>query len=50
VVVAGDAIAVRPMMNLCISFDHRINDGLQATRFVSTVRDILQAMDEGILG
>jgi 2-oxoisovalerate dehydrogenase E2 component (dihydrolipoyl transacylase) len=50
VVVAGDAIAVRPMMNLCISFDHRINDGLQATRFVSAVRDTLQTMDEQVLG
>jgi 2-oxoisovalerate dehydrogenase E2 component (dihydrolipoyl transacylase) len=50
VAVDGDAIAVRPMMNLCISFDHRINDGLQATRFVSTVRDSLQAMDDRILG
>ena len=50
VVVAGDAIAVRPMMNLCISFDHRINDGLQATRFISTVRDSLQAMDDRVLG
>jgi 2-oxoisovalerate dehydrogenase E2 component (dihydrolipoyl transacylase) len=49
VVVAGDAIAVRPMMNLCISFDHRINDGLQATRFISTVRDTLQAMDDRVL-
>jgi 2-oxoisovalerate dehydrogenase E2 component (dihydrolipoyl transacylase) len=50
VVVAGDAIAVRPMMNLCLSFDHRINDGLGATRFISTVRDTLQAMDERVLG
>ncbi|HEX6492933.1 MAG TPA: 2-oxo acid dehydrogenase subunit E2, partial [Candidatus Dormibacteraeota bacterium] len=50
VVVAGDAIAVRPMMNLCLSFDHRINDGLGATRFISTVRDTLQAMDDRVLG
>jgi 2-oxoisovalerate dehydrogenase E2 component (dihydrolipoyl transacylase) len=50
VVVAGDAIAVRPMMNLCLSFDHRVNDGLGATRFISTVRDTLQAMDDRVLG
>jgi 2-oxoisovalerate dehydrogenase E2 component (dihydrolipoyl transacylase) len=50
VVVAGDAIAVRPMMNLCISFDHRINDGLQATRFITSVRDALQSMDERVMG
>ena len=45
VVVAGDAIAVRPMMNLCISFDHRINDGLQATRFVTAVQKLLEGLD-----
>ena len=33
-VVVNDAIAIRPMMNIGLSFDHRINDGLQATRFV----------------
>jgi 2-oxoisovalerate dehydrogenase E2 component (dihydrolipoyl transacylase) len=50
VVVAGDAIAVRPMMNLCMSFDHRINDGLQATRFLISVRDALQSMDDRAMG
>ncbi len=47
VVVENDAIAIRPMMNLGMSFDHRINDGLQATRFVRTVKDLLEAFDEG---
>ena len=37
-VVVDDAIAIRPMMNLGLSFDHRINDGLQATRFVKRSR------------
>jgi len=46
VVVEGDAIAVRAMMNLGLSFDHRINDGLPATRFVKTVKDLLEATDE----
>ena len=32
VVVADDAIAVRSMMNLCLSFDHRALDGHQAVR------------------
>jgi pyruvate/2-oxoglutarate dehydrogenase complex dihydrolipoamide acyltransferase (E2) component len=50
VVVDGDAIAVRPIMNLCISFDHRVNDGLQATRFLCSVRDTLQAMDDRVMG
>jgi 2-oxoisovalerate dehydrogenase E2 component (dihydrolipoyl transacylase) len=45
VVVDNDAIAIRPMMNLGMSFDHRINDGLQATRFVSEVKELLEGLD-----
>ncbi len=41
-VVVDDAIAIRPMMNLGLSFDHRINDGLQATRFVKKVKELLE--------
>ena len=46
VVVGDDAIAIRPMMNLGMSFDHRIVDGLQATRFVRTVKDLLEGFDD----
>ena len=41
-----DAIAVRSMMNLCLSFDHRAMDGATAARFVTRVRDILQAIHQ----
>jgi 2-oxoisovalerate dehydrogenase E2 component (dihydrolipoyl transacylase) len=41
----SDAIAVRSMMNLCISFDHRINDGLSATRFLKAVKETLETID-----
>jgi 2-oxoisovalerate dehydrogenase E2 component (dihydrolipoyl transacylase) len=44
-VVVGDAIAIRPIMGLGLSFDHRINDGLQATRFVTTVQKLLEGLD-----
>ncbi len=44
-VVVGDAIAIRPIMNLGLSFDHRINDGLQATRFVTAVQKLLEDLD-----
>jgi len=44
-VVVGDGIAIRPIMNLGLSFDHRINDGLQATRFVTAVQKLLEGMD-----
>ena len=38
VVVVDDAIAIRPMMNLSLSIDHRLLDGLAATRFLATVK------------
>ena len=35
---AGDEIIVRPMMNICLSFDHRIIDGAVASKFLQDVR------------
>jgi len=46
VVLPGDAIAVRPIMNLSMSFDHRLNDGLQATRFLQSIKRTLEGFDE----
>lgn len=46
-VVVDDMIAIRPIMNLGLSFDHRINDGLQAARFLQDVREQLEGLDEG---
>jgi 2-oxoisovalerate dehydrogenase E2 component (dihydrolipoyl transacylase) len=43
VVLDGDAIAVRSMVNLCLSFDHRILDGAQAADFVRSVVQRLEA-------
>jgi 2-oxoisovalerate dehydrogenase E2 component (dihydrolipoyl transacylase) len=43
-VVVGDGIAIRPIMNLCLSFDHRINDGAAAARFLSAVKSSLEAV------
>ena len=45
-VVINDAIAIRWMMNLCLSFDHRINDGAEAGAFLQSVKDRLEAMDD----
>jgi len=36
-VVVNDEVVVRPIMNLTMSFDHRIVDGLAASRFMSDV-------------
>ena len=42
-VVVDDAIAIRSMMNLEVSFDHRILDGGVALRFLSAVKHRLEA-------
>ena len=43
-VVRDDAIAIRSMMNLCLSFDHRINDGAEASGFLQAVKGRLETM------
>jgi 2-oxoisovalerate dehydrogenase E2 component (dihydrolipoyl transacylase) len=48
VVVDGDAIAVRSMMNLCLSFDHRVLDGVSAARFLQGVRRWLEGFSEQV--
>jgi 2-oxoglutarate dehydrogenase E2 component (dihydrolipoamide succinyltransferase) len=42
-VVVQDAIAIRPMVNLCLSFDHRLVDGIDAERYMARLKEILQA-------
>ena len=42
-VVRDDAIAIRSMMNICLSFDHRINDGVEASVFLETVKTRLES-------
>jgi 2-oxoisovalerate dehydrogenase E2 component (dihydrolipoyl transacylase) len=48
-VVVNDAIAIRSMMNICLAFDHRINDGLQASRFLGAVKSKLEHIDESAM-
>jgi 2-oxoisovalerate dehydrogenase E2 component (dihydrolipoyl transacylase) len=43
VVLEDDSIAVRHMMNMCISFDHRVVDGADIGGFMKTVKDALQS-------
>ena len=47
-VIINDAIAIRSMMNMCLSFDHRINDGAEASGFLSAVKSKLEAMAPGL--
>ena len=37
-------IGIKPMMYLCFSFDHRVLDGLQAARFLTSSRKWLEAV------
>ncbi|HXM58544.1 MAG TPA: dihydrolipoamide acetyltransferase family protein, partial [Candidatus Dormibacteraeota bacterium] len=37
-VVIGDGIAIRHMMNMCLSFDHRIIDGMTAGGFLNSIK------------
>jgi 2-oxoglutarate dehydrogenase E2 component (dihydrolipoamide succinyltransferase) len=38
----GDSIAIRPIANLCLSFDHRALDGAEAARFLGRVKALLE--------
>jgi 2-oxoisovalerate dehydrogenase E2 component (dihydrolipoyl transacylase) len=46
-VVINDAIAVRQMMNMCLSFDHRIIDGMMAGQFLGTIKKRLEEWTPG---
>lgn len=46
VVLPGDAIAVRSMMFICFTFDHRVLDGADAGAFLTGVKRRLEAIDK----
>ena len=48
-VVRDDAIAIRPMVYLALSFDHRIIDGAVADQFMGRVKSRLEKWDEAVL-
>jgi pyruvate/2-oxoglutarate dehydrogenase complex dihydrolipoamide acyltransferase (E2) component len=50
VVVVDDMIAIRPIMNMCITLDHRVLDGAAAGRFMQTVKQSLENFQEPDLG
>jgi pyruvate/2-oxoglutarate dehydrogenase complex dihydrolipoamide acyltransferase (E2) component len=41
----GDAIAIRPIAHLCMSWDHRALDGAYAARFLTALRGRLEGLD-----
>jgi pyruvate dehydrogenase E2 component (dihydrolipoamide acetyltransferase) len=46
----NDAIAIRHMMFLCLSYDHRLVDGAYAAQFMAQVRENLETWDESAYG
>jgi 2-oxoglutarate dehydrogenase E2 component (dihydrolipoamide succinyltransferase) len=48
-VVAGQ-IAIRPMMYIAITYDHRIIDGREAVQFLVTVKECLEDPGRMLLG
>ncbi|MCH8274976.1 MAG: 2-oxo acid dehydrogenase subunit E2 [Armatimonadetes bacterium] len=44
-VVRDGMIAIRPIMHLVLTYDHRIIDGMLAGRFLKSIRDRLEAFD-----
>ncbi len=41
-VICGSEIKQRAMVNLCLSFDHRIMDGIPAAEFLARLKEILE--------
>ena len=41
----GDSIAVRDMIYLCLTYDHRLLDGADAARFVTDVAEVVETHD-----
>ena len=44
---AGDSIAIRPMMFLSVTFDHRVIDGALAGQFLNRLVEYLEQFDPG---
>src|SRR4051812_18795467 len=49
-VVAGDAVVVRPMMYLALSYDHRLIDGREAVQFLVRVKECVEEPDRILIG
>ena len=41
-VVVNKEVVIRSMMNLCLSFDHRVLDGAPASRFLQRLKELLE--------
>jgi 2-oxoglutarate dehydrogenase E2 component (dihydrolipoamide succinyltransferase) len=48
-VVRDGQIVIRPMMNLALSYDHRLIDGREAVSFLKTVKEFIEDPEEMLL-
>jgi 2-oxoglutarate dehydrogenase E2 component (dihydrolipoamide succinyltransferase) len=48
-VVVDDAIAIRSMCYLALTFDHRLIDGALADQFTAKVKSVLENWSEEVL-
>jgi 2-oxoglutarate dehydrogenase E2 component (dihydrolipoamide succinyltransferase) len=48
-VVRQDAVAIRPMVYLTLTFDHRVIDGSVADQFMRQVKQALEDWDEAVV-
>lgn len=44
-IVINDMIAIRPIMNLCLSYDHRLIDGMYAGRFLQRIKRTIEEFE-----
>lgn len=44
-IVIDDMIAIRPIMNLCLSYDHRLIDGMYAGRFLQRIKRAIESFE-----
>ncbi len=48
-VVIDDAIVIRPIMSLALSYDHRLIDGRQAVSFLKRIKELVEEPEEMLL-
>lgn len=48
-VVRQDALAIRPMVYLALTFDHRLIDGAVADQFMARLKRLLEAWEEAVI-
>lgn len=48
-VVVKGAIVVRPIMNVALTYDHRIIDGREAVTFLKRIKDVVEHPERMLL-